>query len=407
MTYSFEIDRSPAFDSAEIQKADGIPGLPAEARWTPPSPLAENSVYYWRARATDGTATGDWSSVMSFRVDEANDPPGAPRLQSPTGGTLVGSVTPALVVVNALDPEEDPLSYDFEVYEDPALTTLVAAIATLREGESVTAWVVSPRLSEDRNFYWRARAKDGERPGNWSLPESFRVNVMNVAPSPPALDSPADGSLVSGAPILTVSNAVDPDGDALTYRFELYRDEMLQMLVAASDEVPEELARTSWQVPVSLEENVLYYWRARARDPELGGSFMPTARLRFSGQNDPPGPPAPVAPPDGADVDTPTPLLSVANAIDPEADVLRYLFEIAASPSFQSILIASPPQDEGAGETPWTVSPELTENVIYYWRAFATDGPRLSPPSEVRSFRVNAVHDPPSVPEPLSPADGS
>lgn len=409
VTYSFEIDRSPAFDSPEIRKADGVLARPTEVRWTVPVALAENVVYYWRARATDGTATGDWSPVVSFRVDQSNEPPSVPRLQSPTGGTLVSSVTPTLVVVNALDPEEDPLTYDFEVYEDLSLTTLFAAIATLREGESETAWVVSPRLSDDKKFYWRARARDGSGAGSWSLPESFRVNVMNVAPSPPALDSPADGSQVRSAPLLTVSNAGDPDGDALTYRFELYSDEMLRTLVAASDEVPEADALTSWQVPVApiiLEENALYYWRARARDPELEGSFMPTARFRFTEQNEPPGPPIPVAPPDGAESDTKTPILVVANAKDPEADVLRYLFEVATSPSFQSGVVTSPPQDEGTGETSWPVTPDLTENVTYYWRAFATDGSLVSLPSDVRSFRVNAVHDPPTVPAPLAPPDG-
>jgi subtilase family serine protease/flagellar hook assembly protein FlgD/fibronectin type 3 domain-containing protein len=407
VSYSFEIDRNPSFSSPEIQRADGVFGGPSDVRFRVPAALTENALYHWRARGSDGLATGEWSRVESFRVDQGNEPPAAPRLQSPTGGTLVSTRTPPLVVVNAADPEEDTLTYDFEVYRDRNLLDLVATISRIREGENVTAWSVSPRLDEDVEYYWRARARDSQQAGSWSLSESFRVNAMNGAPSAPSPESPPDGALVATVPALTVRNAVDPDLDSLTYRFELYRDEMLQHLVAASDEIPEDAGTTSWQLPVALQENALYYWRARARDPELEGSFTPTARFRFSEQNEPPGPPAPLSPSDGGESDTKTPTLVVSNAVDPEGDSLRYVFEIAESDDFLTGLRTSPPQDEGTGETSWQVALELSENVTYFWRTHATDGLAAGPPSDVRSFRVNAHHDPPSVPVPIAPPDGA
>lgn len=398
VTHRFEIDRSPSFDTASLQSVDGVFATGAEVRWRPPVPLAENEVYFWRVRASDGTASSDWSDTATFRVDVGNEAPSIPRPESPLEGALVESSTPTLVLVNASDPEGDALRYDFEVYEGDSL---VAQIQSLREGEGRTAWTVSPRLEEDRTYRFRARARDSELASDWSAPQSFLVNVMNFQPSAPSLGSPPEGSLVSSLAVtLEVVNAVDLDGDALSYRFEVYEDPDLLHLIEASGPVPESSPRTSWEMTAALQENHIYYWRARASDG-LDGPWMPTARFRFSLESEAPTAPVLVTPLNGATVSEPRPRLTIENASDPDGDLVRYVFEIYDA---GGVLVVASPAIE---DTSWQVPVDLVENQTYSWRALATDGAFTTPSEERFSFRVDAVEEAPLAPTPLSPANGS
>ena len=421
LTYTFEIDTTDRFDSPAVRRAEGVfpsgPSGPSgpdvdpdldKVRWPVPEALAENVVYFWRARATDGLAVGDWSDIVSFRVDEANQGPSSPTPQSPTDGVIVETVTPPLAAMNSTDPEDDTLTYDFEVYSDEALTERVAVVDRIREGEDQTRWAVSPQLENGRSYFWRCRANDDETASDWSLAEPFRVNTMNETPTAPSIDSPPDGGRVADPqPILTVVNATDPNGDPLTYRFELYRDELLADLVVASPEIVEEPDKTSWQIPVPLDENVVYYWRARANDGVFDGPFTPTASFRVSAINENPASPTSVSPADGAEVNIAAPVLEVENAGDPDGDVLRYIFQIFSDVDRNSLVIESPEIDEGDPRTTWQVTEDLNENGVFYWHAIATDGLLQSDPSDLFRFRINAVRDEPTAPRPIAPANES
>ena len=404
LTYTFEIDATDQF-STPLERVEGVLPNASEVVWLVPLTLTENQVYCWRVRATDGLASGDWSAVVMFRVDEVNDAPSVPTLQSPTGGTLVQSLTPTLTVINSTDPEETALTYELEIYSE--VGDKVAEVHNLREGEQQTAWITSPRLEEDTTYNWRARASDGGLESGWSFAEAFRVNVTNEAPGAPTLDRPVDKGLVDVPPWLSVFNATDSDGDALTYRFELYEDEILEHLVEASPEIPEETEKTSWQVSESLDEDGVYYWRARASDGGREGAWMDTGRFRFSAINAAPGAPIPSSPEDGAEMNNARPLLVVENATDAEEDALQYVFEVFSDPQLENRILRSGEQPEGDASTSWQVAPDLEENELFYWHAWATDGLLEGPPSEVSVFRVNALHDPPTIPVPLDPANGA
>jgi subtilase family serine protease/flagellar hook assembly protein FlgD len=404
VTHTVQIDASDRFDSTVLQVSPPLSAAGGEVRWIPPAPLEENGLYFWRARASDGFAVSSWSETVSFRVDVSNEPPSAPTPERPTGGGVVESTTPTLVVAVASDAEGDPLTYGFEVYEDEALTTLVSRVDGLRD----TAWVVSPRLEDQTTYFWVAFAHDGRVAGTSSRTESFRVRVMNEEPGAPTLVAPASGATVSTpAPTLVVANAADPDLDPLTYEFEVYGDEALTMLVEASGGVPEGAGETTFVMTAALEENRVYFWRTRAHDGSSFGSWMVTARFRFSLENEPPGSPVPIEPLDGAILDVATPVLVVENAADPENDALVYTFEVFRD----GVLVAeSPPVApiaEASGRTSWAVEVPLEENGTYDWRAAASDGALSGSPSALFRFTVDALEEPPTPPILLSPADGA
>jgi len=98
-----------------------------------------------------------------LRVEGA---PSAPSLYQPMQGADIEALTPSLEINNAADPNDDSLSYEFEIYSDSGLSNLLASSGMLSEGSGVTSWPVTALLLENAVYYWRARAYDGLLYGN-------------------------------------------------------------------------------------------------------------------------------------------------------------------------------------------------------------------------------------------------
>lgn len=104
--------------------------------------------------------------------------------------------------------------------------------------------------------------------------EIYGPATTNALPSAPILSEPADGATVSSAtPTLAVTNASDPDGDALTYGFVVYADEHQTSVVTSVSGVAEGSGTTSWVVDSALSDGT-YYWRSYADDGTERGPMM-------------------------------------------------------------------------------------------------------------------------------------
>ncbi|MBM4136118.1 MAG: hypothetical protein FJ241_04720 [Nitrospira sp.] len=340
-----------------------------------------------------------------FRVEGA---PSAPSLYLPRQGEDVETLTPVLIINNASDPNDDNLTYEFELYTDSNLSNLVASSGMIPEGNNVTSWQVPSELNENATYYWRARAFDGRLYGEWMLPASFRVNLVNEPPTAPTLSSPADNSEVSTlTPILTVNNASDPDSSNLTYNFELALDADFTQIVASEIGIFEGIGTTSWEVPISLNENTYYYWRAQADDWLIEGPWMTPARFFVNTANDAPSAPSILSPSNGSEIMTLSFDIVVSNSTDPENNQLTYVFEIDTVMTFDSPnIIRSGNIPEGQGITSWHVE-GLNDNTYYYVRTKASDGLAESPWSEVIGFFVNTSNDAPTIPVLANPSDGA
>src|SRR5688500_11460599 len=105
-TYEFQISDNSGFTTTN---ASNVPGFAASisatavpeggsvTTWTPPQDLQPTTVFYWRARATQGTTVSAWSATGTFRsklvgfnrAGELYDP----LIHGETVGTIVGSAT--------------------------------------------------------------------------------------------------------------------------------------------------------------------------------------------------------------------------------------------------------------------------------------------------------------------------
>ncbi|MBI5656128.1 MAG: hypothetical protein HZC44_04615 [Geobacter sp.] len=84
-----------------------------------------------------------------FRVEGA---PSATALAAPANGDDVGTFSPQLSINNASDPNDDALTYDFELFTDSGLTNRIAQ-GTLPETTGITSWTVPAALTENQPYY--------------------------------------------------------------------------------------------------------------------------------------------------------------------------------------------------------------------------------------------------------------
>jgi uncharacterized delta-60 repeat protein len=509
--YEFQVDTALDFSSANLLTSGSQP----DPFWLTPA-LLDNTVWYWRARALDnfGAALapsgfsfapgdqyqeGPWSGVFSFFVNTANDPPSAPVLNQPPDGGDVTSLT--LAVGNATDPDRDTLTYEFQVSSASDFATVLAQRSGLPQEEGgVTSWTISPVLPSGL-YYWRCRASDGTAASSWAGPRSFHfILAQNNPPAAPVLSAPATGSFLAGlVPVLVLQNASDPEGDTLTYEFQVSATTGFSTLTASASGLAAGSGTTGWTVSPALLDGTVYYWRARAYDGALNGPWsevrsfttdtngVPSAltsaptvtagngevnlawtyakpvdfknfvimrsltpgigyteiaataatsyrdigltngttyfyviaavdKLGRQSANSPevasqpknantaPGAPTSQTPAAGVYLSTLTPALTVQNAVDPEGDTLTYEFQVSLNMNFSPLVASLAGIAPGVGTTTWTAAPALVDGTLYYWRARVNDGALNGPWSEVRSFTTDTNGVPSATPAPTATA---
>jgi hypothetical protein len=100
---------------------------------------------------------------------------GAPTIVSPTNGSTVTERRPTLTVSNASVSNQAAATYSFQVATESGFTNIVAQIQGVGQGSGQTAWQVTTDL-ENRQYFWRARARVGSTDGPYSSSADFRVN---------------------------------------------------------------------------------------------------------------------------------------------------------------------------------------------------------------------------------------
>jgi len=404
LTYHFEVYADPGLTLLHTSVTEVEEGENATT-WQVDLSLNDNMRYYWRARAYDTITYSGWMETATFFVNTAPELPSVPGISQPADHSEATTLAPTLEVTNSTDVDGDPLTYEFELYGDGAMTTLETSKMGVLEGEAgVTSWQVDVPLLDNTSYWWRARARDDDNmTSGWSSLVSFFVNTQNDAPSTPPISSPRQAEEVAALePALVVHNSLDPDLDAITYLFEIDTVNTFDgPLVEQSPEVAEgAVDATSWR-PAELSDNTAYYWRARACDGAAcsdwsSGSFFVNLL------NDAPSTPTILNPGDGSEVTSSRPTLAVNPATDPDLDQLTYDYELYGDADLLNLITSTT-----GGETSWRLDASLMDNRGYYWRVRAVDEHgAASGWSAALPFSVNTVNDRPAAPTPNNPVSG-
>ncbi|MGM0739721.1 MAG: Ig-like domain-containing protein, partial [Bacteroidota bacterium] len=355
----------------------------------------------------DGDGISDLDEYLNGTDPASSNAPSIPNIVSPQEASEITGLQPALVIANSTDPDSDPVTYAFEVYENEAMIDLVDGQSDVSEGTENTSWTVSQELNDNTWYYWRVRASDGIGSSAWAY-GSFFVNTANDPPNAFNISSPADGSEVDTVtPVLEVTNSVDVDEDQLMYAFKVFANSGLSILVASGENIPEGTSgTTSWTVESPLDDNTRYFWQAMTTDEHGAAAASLSASFFVNTANDAPLAPVISSPVHESEVEVQDLDLVIGNAQDVDEDQLTYFFELDAVNTFDSAAKQTSGEiTEGADFTTWQVF-GLDDNTTYFWRVKASDGYAQSPWAQ-GNFFVNTANDAPSPPTLKNPGQGA
>lgn len=301
----------------------------------------------------------------------------APLLLAPSDGAVLENKRPAFTW-QAVD---GATSYTLQVSKYSNFSSL-----SLNTTVSATTYTAIADLTANTLFYWRVRAKGPFGNGDWSLP--FAFTTANP-PGIPVLSSPASNGLVTDyTPRLDWRDATLPLGTALDH----YQIQVASDLAFTTILYDEAVPVSEFTIPADLTPNAKYYWQVRAFNT-LGQYSAWSVKRAFRTSILPPD----LAAPTDADA-----LFNRRPAFDwtDAVGASGYTLQVSKYPDFSSVL-----KTVTSTTSAYTFTNDLPANTMLYWRVRAngTNGPSLWSP-QVWSI---VTGNPPSIPVPVSPANGS
>ncbi len=278
---------------------------PGSISWTPSQVAARRSPYTLTVTVADAEFTRTATVLLEVRA--ANVPPSTPQLVSPDAGVVVSTATPTFTARESVDVDVETLVYEFElVVGDAGTPAQVGRVAGVDGGVDPDGGVfgvvsfTAASLPENARVTWRARAFDGTMANGyspWSEPWQVVIDTVNEPPLAPYLSKPADGDTVLvRRPTLEVVTPLEPEGEAVSFIFEVSRDAAFTQVLVLSAQVPATGATTMWTVTQDLDWGGRYHARVVALDAR-GARSAPSNVVAFGiRENQPPMAPVPGEP---------------------------------------------------------------------------------------------------------------
>lgn len=315
----------------------------------------------------------------------------------PPGSALINEGEDFRIDFTYSDPDDDVLAVTATLHDSEGTEVEDGFEFNYSGGTGSFLWTVPDDAAERSPYELRIAASDGEFTAEAVvLADPIAVNIPPFAPVPLA---PADGTTTpTMTPTVTVENALDLDGDSLSYDLELYYGtEIGDTPNATANAVEGEDGTTSW-VLEPIAENTVVTWRARADDSLESGTseWSPAWTFVVNTINELADPPGLVKPDQDSIVPLRSPTLSATNAEDPDGDTLWLVYEIATDIEFSDVIRTSDSVLQSASvRTEWTVTPELEWGGAYYARVHALDSEgNATEFSNIRGFTIKANLEP-------------
>ena len=240
-TYNLQVANNSGFTTPIID----LSSLPVSQYTIPASILQANTMYYWRASASNSNGTSSWSTVWNFTTLPS---PNIPVLISPTNGSNILTLTPTLDWSDVTGAA----SYTLQVATDTNFTNLVINLGSITVSQYTVPTGV---LIGNTTYYWRVRAVNETGPGPWSARWNFRTITIPPAPN---LVAPPNNST-------NQPPAVFLDWDSLaaanSYRIQLATDSLFNLISFDTNGVIPSFLQMN---PGILSPNGKYYWRVSA-----------------------------------------------------------------------------------------------------------------------------------------------
>jgi hypothetical protein len=183
LTYRFEVYSDEALTTV-VAQVPAVAGGSGSTAWTVDVNLPNNSRYWWRARANDGTAIGQWSAAADFYVNEVNHVPATVLQTGPPNGAVVFGLTERLFWLAATDADAGDFitAYHIQISRSADFILPVVDVANITPPPTA-AVLANPNLAialgdlpasglleQGGAYFWRIRASDNRL--GWSAWQS-------------------------------------------------------------------------------------------------------------------------------------------------------------------------------------------------------------------------------------------
>ena len=277
LTYSVTVYKDAALSQTVTSVMDLAQSVEGNTSWVVAAPLTNHSKYYWRVTAKDTLGAQTLTPARPFTVNTGNAAPTAPVIASPAVGGQSINPSAALTVQNSTDADNDLISYVFEIDTQNTFDTSDKRTSgqIVQSAGDQTAWTVS-NLVENKRYWWRVKAQDGRAESSWVV-GNFLMNAVNDAPPAPTVNNPGNGAWsATQQPSLIANPVIDPEGEAVRYQFEVYKDAALTLLATEGTS-----PNTGWIVPLQLKDKTTHWWRVRALDTQNAASAWSAPSLLY------------------------------------------------------------------------------------------------------------------------------
>ncbi|MBN2406365.1 MAG: gliding motility-associated C-terminal domain-containing protein [Elusimicrobia bacterium] len=383
---------------SDFTSSTTIESGPGETFANTSAELADNSTYFWKARAVDSKGLGtestetDWEFYTFF-----NDPPYGFSLSSPAYSEIVSTNTPKFLWQANGDPDKgDSVTYSlwYSTRQDFDLSARVTESAL-----EVSSFTPAAALVEDATYWWSVRAIDNEGLVTLSSTWTFRVNAENAAPGNFDLLH-SSGIVTENTPYFEWAAAADPDpGDSITYTlfYSSYSGFTSSVTIGGID-------ASTYTLQTVLEENTTYWWQVKSAD--YGGLESWSNQvwsIHVDTANQRPSVFSLVSPTDTVTVVVTTPTFTWTVSTDADVnDTVTYDLEYADDSGFLTGHNTIP----GISTDNYHLAGGLADDGTYYWKVTAKDGSGGQRVSAVWSFNID-YNDFPGVFDLVSPGNNA
>ncbi len=248
-SYAAQIATDEDFNSVVVTKT-GV-----TATQTTYTGLDNNTVYYWRVRATDSHGNSEWSTVRSFTTMIA-----PPVLGTPANGandiTMPGTFT--WFAANNAD------SYDLQVSDNVNFTPPIIDATALEQ----LSYEFSG-LGLNQTYYWRVRSSNTDGKSVWSGVWSFTTTLPA-----PVLVAPSNYSEEIKAPVSFEWNSV---ANAEFYNLQISASSDFSTLLVDAKGITGLFRNFT---SLKLSPYTTYYWRVQAATSEYTGKWSAARQFR-------------------------------------------------------------------------------------------------------------------------------
>jgi hypothetical protein len=207
-----------------------------------------------------------------------------------------------LTVKNASTNGVRPLKYEFQVSGDSSFGTPLFAKSDIAPGgNGQTSIVLTDKLGDAGNYFWRARAEDGANTGAWTSSVPFTIFIPVVIQAPTPVQPAAGATTSSNRPSFVVADAsrTGPAG-TIHYNLAIAQDITFTQLVLTAT-FPEQPNQTTMAIAQDLSAAGHYFWRVQASDGKNDGPWSSALDFRT------PAAPAPTPTPTPSPSPSPSP----------------------------------------------------------------------------------------------------